>query len=41
MGLGCKQTGKIRGIMDNVSKQIETVKKETRKEKSKNNKENK
>ncbi len=40
MGLGCKQTGKVRGIMDKVSKQVETIKKETKKEKSKNSKEN-
>ena len=41
MGLGCKQTGKVRGIMDKVSKQVETIKKETKRGKGKNNKENK
>ena len=41
MGLGSKQTGKVRGITDKVSKQVETIKKETKREKGKNNKENK
>lgn len=39
MGLGCKQTGKIRGIMDKVQKENELTKQKQKKHLSKEDKE--
>lgn len=39
MGLGCKQTGKIRGIMDKVQKENELTKQKQKKHISKEDKE--
>lgn len=39
MGLGCKQTGKIRGIMDNVQKENEVTKQKQKKRLSKEERE--
>lgn len=39
MGLGCKQTGKIRGIMDKVQKENEVTKQKQKKRISKEERE--